>query len=162
MREIRRTCDKQEIITRSFWMMLAVWLTACSELARDTQATQVPQAKVALDAFSGRQAPTWTLSRANTSTFLHILEGLPAATSRAFQDNLGYRGFLVSVNGVDSGSLDIKVFNGLIRHTAGETVRYVTDADRRLERWLLTTGKLHLAPDLYEAIEKELGPAPEH
>ena len=111
----------------------------------------------------GRNAsedPAWILSERDTTTFLRMLEGLPEAPSRVFADNLGYRGFSVSVNGVDAGPLDIKVYNGVIGHTAGTTVRYFTDTGRRVERWLLTTAKPHVAPDLYQLIEKEVGPAP--
>jgi hypothetical protein len=110
--------------------------------------------RIVLDAFSGRENPTWTLgdeqSREFATTFDSLGEGDPA---RRIEDGLGYRGFKVT------GFRDydeLTVWKGVVQATrAGKVVRR-NDKGRGLERFLLKTSKAHLDEAVYKYVASEV------
>ena len=120
--------------------------------ARD-QATPV-RCDVELDIFSGEPNPTWVLTDAEADSFARQLAALPQAAPRQLSGRLGYRGFIVHCT-EPGGAWSVHLQNG-VAHIARGAPSYAADGQRRLERWLLGTGKPHLKPDLYEFAEKEI------
>jgi hypothetical protein len=82
--------------------------------------------EVELDVFSGRPNPRWTLDPLSSVELSRLLSG---RSGDAAPERLGYRGFLVHLTDDDS-----------------DTVRVY--GEPALERWLLETGRAHLAPEL--------------
>jgi hypothetical protein len=110
--------------------------------------------EVELDIFSGVPNPAWSLAEAEVAGFTGQLAALPRTAPRTLSGKLGYRGFIVQcTEGGDAWSVHLQ--NGVVRIARGATV-YADDEQRRLERWLLDTGRPHLKPDLLEMVEKEL------
>ena len=110
--------------------------------------------EVELDIYSGAPNPTWSLTDAEADSFVKQLAALPRTAPRQLSGRLGYRGFIVQcTEATDAWSVHVQ--NGTVHIARGETV-HVADDQRRLERWLLNTGRPHLKPDLYEFAESEL------
>jgi hypothetical protein len=110
--------------------------------------------EVELDVYSGAPNPTWSLSAAEADSFVQQLAALPQASPRPLSGRLGYRGFIVQcAQGTEAWS--VRLQNGLVHIERGPTT-YASDGQRRLERWLLNTGRPHLRPDLFEFVDKEL------
>ena len=117
------------------------------------------QAKVTLDIFSGRKNPTWSLTKAQTQSLLVLVKELPAGDPGDFFDGLGYRGFQVTLPGTVKGQRSaIIVYRGRVRYEDGHQVKYLTDKDRQVEQLLLKYGSPHLAPGLYQTVEREVRP----
>jgi hypothetical protein len=111
--------------------------------------------KVELDIFSGRPNPAWVLSDADARAFLNKVEGLPRAAVRELSNPLGYRGFIVHVeNGADN--YRVQVQDGKVQLLRGRTTTYYSDPGRKLERWLLESGKPFLPNELFVLVEGEL------
>lgn len=113
--------------------------------------------RVELDVFSGRPNPSWDLTSQEEQEFLSRLRSLPTgAGSGTIADKLGYRGVIVTAgNQTIDGFDEIVASEGIVLGRQASSVQMFTDKGRALERWLLDTGKQHLAPDLYGAISKE-------
>jgi len=93
---------------------------------------------VELDLFSGRPNPTWVVPRVELLARLKDLMSTNPAPVVATRPDLGYRGVSVEVDGEV-----IRVFGGVAEFPG----RVLEDRDRRLERWLLSSGPgLHLGP----------------
>ena len=110
--------------------------------------------EVELDIFSGMPNPTWILPNAETESFVKQLAALPRTSARELSGNLGYRGFIVQCTQQASTQL-IRIQNGIVHISKGATNVYAYDEDRKLERWLLNTGKPHLKNDLFQIAEGE-------
>jgi hypothetical protein len=120
------------------------------------------QAKVTLDIYSGRQNPTWSLTKEQAENLLVIVKGLPASDPCDFFDGLGYRGFKVNLTSPVAGKTSaIMVYRGRVRYDDGRQVKYLTDKDRRIEQLLLKYGSPHLTPGLYKTVEREVRPTAE-
>lgn len=124
--------------------MLAAVLTGCSSLRPGRQA------QVTIDLYSGRaDNPTWTLSPADTQTFLDRLADLKSINhAEPPPGNLGYRGLVVEMEGP---SQRLRAFRGVVASENGEVASYA-DPERSIELWLLSTGSQQLEPSLYESI----------
>jgi len=111
--------------------------------------------EVELDIFSGMPNPTWILTDAETDSFVKQLAALPQTSARELSGNLGYRGFIVECAQGGNTQL-IRVQKGTVQISEGATNVYASDKDRRLERWLLNTGKPHLDNELFQMAEQDV------
>ena len=110
--------------------------------------------EVELDIFSGMPNPTWVLTDAETDGFVNQLAALAPTSAAELSGNLGYRGFIVQVTQV-TGTQLIRIQTGLVHISTDATNVYVSDEDRKLERWLLNTGKPHLKDEIIQVVERE-------
>jgi hypothetical protein len=107
------------------------------------------------DIFSGMPNPTWVLTHAEADSFVKRLAELARTSAKKISGNLGYRGLIVQVTqGADTQM--IRVQNGTLHISKGATNVYSYDEGRKLERWLLNTGKPHLKEDVFLIVEREL------
>ena len=111
------------------------------------------RAAVELDVYSGIQNPTWTLSTEDLMSLVSRLESLPRVSERRLHTNLGYRGLIIHLS-QDQGARIVRVQSGVAQ--LGEGRAYARDENRALERWLLTTGRPYVKPDLFEELERQL------
>lgn len=117
-------------------------------------------AKVTLDIFSGRENPSWELSREQLGALASALEALPETEPAAFFDGLGYRGFRVAITDEATGKTEgIKVWKDLVQYSAGGADKFLKDKDRRVEHLLLESGGVHLKDDLRDAVRLEIEPS---
>ena len=107
-------------------------------------------ADVEIDVFSGRPNPTWSLSHTQTASLLEMVAGLPQSEAGAAPDHLGYRGMIVRLH--DATARELTVHNGVV--VVDGTSR--TDPERRVERWLLETGRGAVEQSTYDFVEGEL------
>ena len=112
--------------------------------------------EVELDIFSGMPNPTWILTNAEADSFITSLGELPRTPGRGLSGNLGYRGFIVQrTQGDDPFVVHIQA--GIVQIASGPENVYVRDQDRRLERWLLDTGRPYVQNDVFALVEREVG-----
>jgi hypothetical protein len=124
-------------------LLVACGLLAACTVERDGMpaGSGAVRAEVELDIFSGRPNPTWILTDAETESVVERLDGAPRLSATDMPGHLGYRGFVVRVTqGSDTRVTRIPANSG----------------DRELERWLLNTGKPHLANELFQVVDREL------
>lgn len=107
-------------------------------------------ADVEIDIFSGRPNPTWTLSDTQTASLLEMVGGLPQSEAGAAPDHLGYRGMIVRLH--NAAAREVAVHNGVV--VVNGTSH--TDPERRVERWLLETGRGSVEQSTYDFVEGEL------
>ena len=112
--------------------------------------------EVELDIFSGMPNPTWVLSDAEAVSFVEQLADLPAAAATNLSGNLGYRGFIVKVT-QGSGTLLIHIQNGTVHIANDGTDLCTRDDKRKIERWLLNTGKMHVKDEIFKIAVREFG-----
>lgn len=110
--------------------------------------------QVELDIFSGMPNPTWALTNAQVATFIKHLAALPPSSPTELSGNLGYRGFIVQVM-QEAGTQLIHIQNGTVHISKGIKDIYARDEGRKLEQWLLSTGKLHLKSEILQIVERE-------
>ena len=110
--------------------------------------------EVELDIFSGMPNPTWILTNAEADSFMKQLSALPQIPARELSGNLGYRGFIVQcMQGADTQLIRIQACT--VHISKGATQVYTYDVDRRLEWWLLNTGRPHLKNEIFQIAERE-------
>lgn len=116
----------------------------------------VEESQVVVDVFSGRTNPSWRLSHEETATLTTMLEKLEEAeVGDSPTEQLGFRQFVVTLaNPTASVSQMVYVYNTTVEVGQGDAVKYYTDADGQVSRWLLESSKSHLDDDLYAAIEE--------
>ena len=113
---------------------------------------------VELDIFSGEPNPAWTLTQAERNAVLAELSHAEETGPQDMFDGLGYRGFVLSPAGAGhTPVVELRIRHGAIRYRAGETVTYWKDPDRRAERRLLSSARLHLEAKLYEHVRAQVG-----
>jgi hypothetical protein len=78
-----------------------------------------------------------------------------AAPARELSGNLGYCGFIVQLK-QGAGTESIHIQTGTVQISRGTTKVYANDKDRRLERWLLNTGKPQMKNEVFEMVEREI------
>jgi hypothetical protein len=111
--------------------------------------------EVELDIFSGMPNPTWVLANDQADSFVEQLAALSRTSARELSGNLGYRGFIVQLT-QGAGTESIHIQTGTVQISRGATKVYANDKDRRLERWLLNTGKPHMKNEVFEMVEREI------
>src|SRR5579872_1019717 len=104
---------------------------------------------VTLEVFSGRPNPEWDLAPAQRADFERRMAALPALTVGISgpDEPLGYRGF--SVRGLEA---PIRVFHGQVINGP----QALADPGRRLERWLLDSGRSTIDPTLATYVDTEI------
>jgi len=110
--------------------------------------------EVELDIFSGMPNPTWQLTDAEADRFVKQVTALPQAPARELAGNLGYRGFIVQCTQGAAPRM-VRIQTGTVHVVEGGTTAYARDETRRLERWLLDTGKPHLRPEIFQIADRE-------
>lgn len=110
--------------------------------------------EIELDIFSGMPNPTWILTNAEADRFEKQLAALARTPARELSGKLGYRGFIVQCTRANNVQL-IRIHNGAIHISKGETNVYANDEERELERWLLNTGRPHLKSEIFQIAERD-------
>lgn len=149
-----------KIILFIFLVTLLVFEADSNAVACDSPAMKaVPLTtltKVELDIFSGREAPTWSLSATEGKMLLQMIGSLPITKLVEFKENLGYRGLIVKLPNPGSSAIaTLKVDRGIIRYQTGNQVKFFIDPDRAVERLLVISAKPHISPDLYNLVLRE-------
>lgn len=112
--------------------------------------------------FSGLPNPTWRLSEQESLEFIGMLkkinksnvEELPEQLPRG---DLGYQGFLVMREQHDPGRFrEVWVKGNFVLLQKDIRKGVYLDVNRRLERWLLASGKTRIDTDLWEHIKSEM------
>jgi hypothetical protein len=111
--------------------------------------------EVELDIFSGMPNPTWSLMDDEADRFVKQLTTLPHTSARKLAGNLGYRGFIVQCTR-GAGTQVVRIQTGTVQMVDGATTTFALDEMRRLERWLLDTGKPHMRPEIFQIADREL------
>lgn len=114
--------------------------------------------QIELDVFSGFPNPTWSLSNVETEQLQVMLSELSSSLEQTFPDPLGYRGILIYEVRNKNEVVGWRIWNGFIVKQTNDGNTYYFDEDRKVEHWLLQTGKPHITPDLYSTIEAEILP----
>ena len=99
--------------------------------------------------------PTWPMTDAEADSFVKQVTALPRTSARELAGNLGYRGFIVQCT-QGAGTQVVRIQTGTVHIVEGATTTYARDETRRLERWLLDTGKPHMRPEIFQIADREL------
>jgi hypothetical protein len=111
-----------------------------------------PEARAWIDVFSGRPAPEWTLTPAETDGLLSLLETLsPQVGGPPPPAGLGYRGVVVTIRS-GAGLSTLRASGGVVAPDQGGGAS-LADPGREVERYLWESARRHVAPDVIEAIE---------
>ncbi|GAC1658875.1 MAG: hypothetical protein NVS4B13_02560 [Candidatus Elarobacter sp.] len=110
--------------------------------------------EVELDIFSGLPNPTWLLTNAQADGFVKQLSALPPTSAKEPSGNLGYRGFVVHVTQAADTQV-ARIQKGTVYLPRGGAYVCASDEDRKLERWLLETGRPHLEDEIFHLAERE-------
>ena len=116
----------------------------------------VEESRVVVDVFSGRTNPSWGLSDQETATLTTMLEELEEAeVVYSPAEQLGFRQFVVTLaSPAADASAMVYVYDATVEVDRGDEVKYYTDTDGQVSRWLLASSKSHLDDDLYAAVEE--------
>jgi hypothetical protein len=81
---------------------------ACSS----NKTNQQMKVSIELDVFSGRPNPSWELNPSESGELLKELSPLPETDKikAEFNDGLGYRGFVISVNDADKANVKPEIY----------------------------------------------------
>lgn len=147
-------------------LVMAITVTACAYNVPGERSSAVgtasvknqknkhaKRAMVELDIFSGRENPTWILSRADAESLSSLIEKLPLSEPKPLFEGLGYRGFIVTLPVPRTGVKSVRVYKSIVK--LGDTA-FRRDAERTVERWLLTKAKSALDQELYELAASEV------
>lgn len=129
-------------------LLILIVLTGAAPIALASASSTT----VTLNIFSGRPDPTWALRAAQVKVLQTLLEALPAGDPADPPVRLGYRGFTVTGNDIG----EVYTFDGLVRWTTGDAVRWLYDARRSLEIWLLDSAGDHLSAEIANLLLEEL------
>jgi hypothetical protein len=91
--------------------LLSLILSVCISCSSNN-AKQKMKISVELDVFSGRPNPSWELNPSESGELLKQLSPLPEADKNKaeFNDGLGYRGFIVSVQDADKATESPEIY----------------------------------------------------
>lgn len=95
----------------------------------------------------------WTLTGGAARSLAERLAALPPAAPRKLSDNLGYRGFIVTMR-QPAGAVTARIQNGIAEITSGVRTAYYEDRNRTLEHWLILTGKASVPTDLHLIVQR--------
>jgi hypothetical protein len=120
----------------------------------DSSASSGGTMRVQIDMFSGRPNPSWDITSQEADQVRLLFRQLPERTAGARPERLGYRGLIVNGDGVrDLGLTRILIGGGVVIAEGFQGVRYLSDADRGLERQIFHTGRTRLDPTDYAAFK---------
>lgn len=118
--------------------------------------SQSTPATAELMIFSGRPNPQWSLSANQTQELLQLVEHAALGNTVNFPDGLGYNGYTVQLHDGRSPVTSLRVGKGVIEVVSTNQTTYRLDANRQVERWLLTSAQPHLEKEVYELVAKEM------
>ena len=124
--------------------------TESNEMRLIIQSRSTGSLTVELDAFSGRANPAWKLTRDEENRLAEMVANLPARKKAAeLPSGLGYRGIIIR---------DSKDFNEIVVSIGVvQADRYQwSDADRKVELFLLNTSRPHIESGIYEMIVSQI------
>jgi hypothetical protein len=117
-------------------------------------------AQVEVDVFSGRPNPIWNLTAPEAQAFVQRFAALPSfpgdGGGTEQDQGLGYRG--LKVNLLSEGQqrrVSIGQGKVVVEEAGSRKPRQLQDPERRLEQWLLQTGREHLDPHLFHHLLNE-------
>lgn len=118
-------------------------------------------AVVEADVFSGRPNPSWSLSEEDTEQLRALVAALPPSNAVALPDPLGYRGMLVRLPSPtsDAGTTTLRVWRGVVQQQQGAAASFFSDADRKVEAWLLQRGQPQIEPEVFRVIQSDFAAA---
>jgi len=106
---------------------------------------------VEADVYSGRPNPAWELSEADATRFGAWIKSLAAVSPEAGDSAaaaLGYRGLVVTER-FGQRLNRLRISHGVVSSELGPSdVRHWSDSGRRLEHWLLESGRETLGEEL--------------
>jgi hypothetical protein len=111
---------------------------------------------VTLGIYSGRPDPSWTLTDAQAAELSLRLGLLSAAFGNPPEGGLGYHGFTIVTAAAGLADRSLVAYRGAVAEPGPAARSYLVDAARSVERYLLDTGRSHLAPDEISAVEADL------
>ncbi len=113
--------------------------------------------RVELDIYSGRPNPSWVLTAEEATELLRRLQALPESDSGSVREGLGYRGLVVTGEGLRASALDkLEISAGIAVGRGSGPARLFQDRERDLERWLCSTGKGKIDDLLYDGVSEDL------
>ncbi|MBU8896744.1 hypothetical protein KRR26_14090 [Corallococcus sp. M34] len=148
-------------MARALWLVLCgagVWGCAAGGTqdaptpARSERSEVMSPGRVSVDMFSGREPPAWALTTDEAQAARELVKSLPVGTHRIPDVGLGYRGFDVAW----ADGAHAKVYRDVVVLSQGERTVLYQDAGRKMEQWLLTGARSHLAPELFVALESQV------
>jgi hypothetical protein len=118
-------------------------------------------ARVAMDVYSGRPNPEWSLSTDQVAELKKRLAALStiAPADAKISDDLGYRAMHVELRDANGGN-EIAVSRGLVVQKIGTNVKRHVDEQRKLELWLVNTGEGKLSADLLQKTTAQITSKP--
>ena len=125
------------------WVLGAAAVLAGCATTTASEGMRVDEAKVELDAFSGRENPSWQLTENERSELAKRLDDLRPATGASWPaPQLGYRGFKVEVKlaGVQAPRLVDVGFGLVVVRVGSDAPTYYLD-DKDLESFLAGQAK---------------------
>lgn len=134
--------------------------------ATPARAEQQLEARVTVEAFSGRPNPEWILSPVQAEELSQRMGFLSVTAAGPPPQGLGYRGLVVRVDATNSvGAASLRVYGDTIYYTIDDlesgvpTTTALHDASAGFESWLLSTGQPHMDPETFAAIEAAVAEA---
>jgi hypothetical protein len=123
-----------------------------------TQKTVV-EATVTADVYSGRPNPSWALSQSQIDELNRLVADLVKAGEvtrvPSPTDDLGYRSTEVALKST-SDETTLLARDGVVSIRTKSTMKNYADTQRKIELWLLETGKATISPQLMERITTKL------
>ncbi|MBD1874380.1 hypothetical protein H6F75_12880 [Nodosilinea sp. FACHB-131] len=109
---------------------------------------------VELDVFSGRPNPVWNLSEAQCAEVEQHIDQLPEVADESLQSlpALGYRGLIIHYENQQGVRDFIRIYRGV---SQSEEIQ-LQDPDRKLEKWLISTGQDLVDSNMQEYLQTEL------
>lgn len=111
--------------------------------------------RVELDIFSGRPNPVWTLPESGVNSLFEKISKLPPSPALKLPSQLGYRGFAIHLL-ENAQEVHIQVQNGTVLISREDVVSFFADPGRKLERWLLESGRNFIDEALVNIVEASL------
>ena len=114
-------------------------------------------ATVALDVYSGKPNPTWSLSNRLVSDLLRRLQALEPSRSAPVEfDGLGYRGVRAELQDSSKLTASLIVSRGAVTIVQDGRQSWYRDNDHQLELWLVHTGTSALSSELLQYVTREI------
>jgi hypothetical protein len=107
---------------------------------------------VTLGLYSGVADPTWTLTASQSRDLSSQVARLPHVKGAAPTGGLGYHGF--TIEGADGMLI---AYDGSVSSVPNTDGGHLSDPDRVIERFLLSTGQTHLTPAVYAEAQQAMG-----
>lgn len=132
-------------------------VATCGEAASPKASQAPPSGTVVLGIYSGRPDPSWDLSPAQTAELARRIDALPIAVGGPPEGGLGYHGFTIVLRVAGEADRTLVAYRGTVTPPGTEAPpgtgapAYLDDPERSIERFLLETGRAHLAaPEIAE------------